>query len=471
MYAGLNTEIPTTAIGETMSAKLLFSWRQVVVYAAIFGATVFGLQRLLRHTCESWIAFDCPYYWPVSIFELRAPRMAGLATAGLVLVAFLAFYRLLESRDFKLSLTIVFASLLILGSSLIQGVDVGLRTPVAGDARSGVLVPYSLDGQEYWHDAIRISDPIYFFGHYNEIQPTLHEHAHTHPPGAVLTYYFLSRVFADPAFISIVIMLFSVTVTIAFFYRLVATETSEATARYMAFFIALLPAVEVYYLATIDAVITSLLIAVLYLFCFGRSRWAVPAAAFILTISFLLTYVSLFILPVLLGYELITKRSIRRFAVVLATIIGVHAVLYFATGYNGWAAFREASHYENPNGFMLFVDPANYLFTRLEDVSEILFFFGPFLIVMFWRGMKRIELTPLFTLSILAIATLLGMFVVGAWRTGETARACAFIYPFLLFPLAKLLDSGPQTKNAKLQLASLVFLQTLVMQSLGTFHW
>ena len=78
---------------------------------------------------------------------------------------------------------------------------------------------------------------------------------------------------------------------------------------------------------------------------------------------------------------------------------------------------------------------------------------------MFWRGMRRFS-----------IVTLLGMFLVGAWRTGETARACAFIYPFLLFPVAKLLDVD-STKNARLQLASLVILQTVVMQSLGTFHW
>jgi hypothetical protein len=266
-------------------------------------------------------------------------------------------------------------------------------------------------------------------------------------------------------------MLFSVTVTIMFFYQLVATEASDGTARYMAFLIALLPAVEVYYLATIDAVITSLLIAVLYLFCFGKSRWALPAAAGILTASFLLTYVSIFILPVLLGYELIMRRSVRRFAVVLATVVSVHAVVYLATGYNGWAAFREASHYENPKGFMLFVDPANYLFTRLEDVSEILFFFGPFLILLFWRGIKRISFTPLYTLTALGIATLLGMFLVGAWRTGETARACAFIYPFLLFPVSKLLDRDQQTKNARLRLASLVFAQTVVMQCLGTYHW
>ena len=216
------------------------------------------------------------------------------------------------------------------------------------------------------------------------------------------------------------------------------TETSDATAKYMAFLIALLPAVEVYYLATIDAVITSLLIAVLYLFCFGRSRWAVAGCGLGIDRILPADYVSMFLLPVLAGYELIVRKSVRRFAIVLATVVGVHALLYFVTGYNAWHAFREASHYENPNGFMLFVDPANYFFTRIEDIAEILFFFGPFLIVMFWRGMKRVEFTPLFTLSVLGIVTLLGMFLVGAWRTGETARACAFIYPFLLFPIAKL---------------------------------
>ena len=133
--------------------------------------------------------------------------------------------------------------------------------------------------------------------------------------------------------------------------------------------------------------IASLLIAVLYLFCFGKQKVSVAAAAAMLTMSFLLTYVSVFILPVLALYELIVRKSVRRFAVVIGAVVGVHVVLYVATGYDAWHAFREASHFENPNGFMLFVEPANYLFTRLEDVAEIFFFLGPFLVVMFWRGM------------------------------------------------------------------------------------
>ena len=38
-------------------------------------------------------------------------------------------------QGFKIGLTVLFASLLIVGSSLIQGVDVGLRAPVSGDAQ------------------------------------------------------------------------------------------------------------------------------------------------------------------------------------------------------------------------------------------------------------------------------------------------------------------------------------------------
>ncbi|MFL6375354.1 MAG: hypothetical protein ACJ73D_11860 [Pyrinomonadaceae bacterium] len=471
MYEGLCTDISIEADrGKVAAGKLFFSWWRVALYAGVFAAVFRGLQLLLRHTCDTWVAFDCPYYWPVSIFEIRSPGAMGFATAGVTLGAFLVCYRVLERKQFRMGLVVAFGCLLIVGSSLVQGVDTGLRAPVAGYAQDNVFIPNSPIGQEYYHDALTITDPFTVFVHYNELQTTFHSHAHTHPPGALLTYYFLTKLLGDPALISLAIMLFAMSLTVVCFYRLVATETSQSTAKYMAFVIAILPAVQVYYLATIDAVITSLLIAALYLFCFSKRSWALPAAALTVTASFLLTFVSLFILPVLGFYELIFRRSLKRFAVVTGTVVAVHLILYLATGYNAWGAFREASHFENPNGPMPLVDTVNYLFTRLEDVAEILFFFGPFLLVMFWRGIKRMAFTPLFTLSVLGMATLLGMYIVGAFRTGETARACAFIYPFLLFPIAKLLDSD-STKNARLQLASLVFLQTVLMQSLGTYHW
>ena len=398
-------------------------------------------------------------------------RFRDVIVAAAVVLAFFLVFRFLEAKRFDIKLVILSGVLLISGLTFIHGIDIGFYAPVAGDAQSGVLVPYSLEGQEYYHDALTITDPMDFLRRYNEIQPTLHRHAHTHPPGAVLTFYFLEKILRDPAIIAIVIMLLALVPTAYFFYRLLVTEIADETARYVSFLLVLLPAVQIYYLASIDAVVAALLTATLYLFCFGKGAKSFLGAAAALTASFLLTFVSLFILPVLIGFELIVKRRLKRSAVLIGVVAAVHLLLYFVFGYNAWQSFRTASLFENPNGFMLFVEPANYLFTRLEDIAEIIFFFGPFLAILCVRGFKDLKNKPLKILTALACATLLGMFVTGAWRTGETARACLLLYPFLLFPVAYYLNDREVDSRHRLQLASLVFLQAIGMQTFGNYHW
>jgi hypothetical protein len=266
-------------------------------------------------------------------------------------------------------------------------------------------------------------------------------------------------------------MLAATGLTAFFFYRLIRTETIPETAGYMTFLLLLLPAVQIYYLATLDALITGLLMATLYLFCFCERRLARPIAILTLSASFLLTFVSVFILPVLVCFELIVKRDLKRSVAVIGGAAVIHCLLYFFTGYNAFHAFHAASLYENPSGFMLFVNPVNYFFTRIEDVAEILLFFGPFLFVLFVRGVKNFNFTPLNVLTILGCLTLLAMFATGAWRTGETARACAFIYPFLLFPIGRYLDLQKTSASMRLQLAALVFGQKIAMQTFGEYHW
>jgi hypothetical protein len=453
------------------SESRLFSRRQIVVITVAFVGIVVAAQRALRYICDHWIPFDCPYYWPVSTFGLRVPSVRDLVVAAAVLLAFFLFVRLLEVKLFDIRLVILSGALLIAGLTFIHGIDVGFYAPVAGDAQSGTLVPYSLEGQEYYHDALAVTDPVDFLRNYNELQPNLHRHAHTHPPGAVLIYYFLAKVFRDPAIIAIAIMLLSLVPTVSFFYRLLLTEIEDRTARFVSFLFILLPAVQIYYLASMDALVAALLTAALYLFCFGKGSKSVAGAAVAISASFLLTFVTLFILPVLAGFELIVKRSFKRSAIVAAVIAAVHLLLYFGLGYDAVQSFRTASLFENPQGFMLFVDPANYFFTRLEDVAEIIFFFGPFLAILSVRGLKDLKNRPLNVIAALGCATLVGMFVTGAWRTGETARPCLFLYPYLLFPVAYYLNEREDGSRGRLQLASLVFAQAVGMQLLGNYHW
>ncbi|MEJ7625146.1 MAG: hypothetical protein WKF34_14230 [Pyrinomonadaceae bacterium] len=456
---------------EPVSTRL-FSWQRVILIGAAFLGVVVILQRSLRYVCENHVTFDCPYYWPVSILNLRFPAIQDFIVATIVTALFFLIYRHLEARRFSLPLVVIAGVLLIAGVTLIHGISEGFYAPIAGDARSGTLTTYSLEGQEYFHDALTIEDPIDFFRRYNEIQPTLHSHAHTHPPGAVLTFYFLRKIFHDPGIMALIIMLLSTAGTAFFFSRLLRTHIDdELTARFTTFLLLLLPAVQIYYLATIDGIVAALLTGTLYFFCFGKGRLSTLGAAALLLASFLLTFVSLFILPVLVGFDLIVRRSLKRSLLVIGSVVAAHAGIYLLTGYSAFQSFRAASAYENPLGFMLFVNPANYLFTRLEDVAEVVFFLGPFLLILFFRAMRTIRLRPLDVLTGLACLTLIGMYAAGAWRTGETARAGLFMYPYLLFPVARYLEEAKANAGARLQIASLVFLQAVGMQLIGNFHW
>jgi len=57
-----------------MTSSRLFTWRQVLIYTTVFVGVVIIIQRVLRYVSEHVVAFDNPYYWPVSIFGPRFRR-------------------------------------------------------------------------------------------------------------------------------------------------------------------------------------------------------------------------------------------------------------------------------------------------------------------------------------------------------------------------------------------------------------
>jgi len=141
--------------------------------------------------------------------------------------------------------------------------------------------------------------------------------------------------------------------------------------------------------------------------------------------------------------------------------------------FNYLASFLIASRLENSRGFYLLASPASYLFTRLEGVCEIVLFLGPFLGWLLWKGIRSLRQSSrnLFALAWLGALTLAAMFLAGAFHTGETARACLFIYPYLLFPVAAYLQQGRLSPQDAKILPVLVFFQSLGMQMFGFYFW
>jgi hypothetical protein len=74
-------------------------------------------------------------------------------------------------------------------------------------------------------------------------------------------------------------------------------------------------------------------------------------------------------------------------------------------------------------------------------------------------------------LALAAAATFVAMLLTGAFRTGETARGCLFVYPLCLLPLAALVEDGALDEAAQHRLLRFVAAPSIVMQAFGDYLW
>lgn len=463
---------------------------------------------------------DRPRAWPFSVISPHIPTWQELLTAAAAAGFFYLSRRYLARTSFRPVRVVLVGLVLVIGTNLVQGWQNGLITPVSGTiaqwtagmnnmlhrtVRARILPQDTADSRQpiqYYHDAVEVTDAGTFLRTFNRIQPELKNHSQTHPPGAVLVFYGLKRLVGSPAAISLAIAIVSTVLSGLFFYGLLRRlQVTDSLAGYMTLLLLLLPAVQIYYAASLDALVATALLGALCFFLQPRALVAIAGTTILLIAASFLTFGWIFLLPVLAGWELLERRWPYRLVAVGIAIALFYVGLQSVTGFDYLRSFRLASALENPNGLYLLAEPVSYLLTRLECLTEILAFFGPFLVVLLGRGLRRndetVGLAPAVALHgreqpgdgtrdahdlqsqgrlaqglfWLGVGTLLAMFASGAFRTGETARACLFIYPYLLLPIAMYLQRPEIHDRARTQLLSLVFLQTLAMQTIASFFW
>lgn len=442
----------------------MFSFTEAIFTGFGFMAGILFINRAIRLINRYGVEFDRPSYWPMSIFTPRPPSWWSILFAMLVFSAFLVAVRFLSRIRNRVFLIILSGIVLVLLTNLIQGWQMGFWTPIAGDVQGGI---------QYYHDAIEIDNPLEFVSGFEKMQPSLLVHSKTHPPGAVLTIYALTEVFRSPSIVSVVIAIVSTSLSGYFLYRILRMEFDSSISSYVTLLFLLIPSIQIYYAASLDALIASFMLGALYFFLNASSVKNIIASLLFLFISSFLTFGFVFLLPVMLGFELLRQRSVKRSFCILIGLWSVYALAYLLLDFNYLNSFRIASMLENPKGFRLISEPASYFFTRLEGVFEIVLFFGPFLTLMLLRGMRKIKKTAsnFYSLSWLAIATLLAMLAAGTFRTGETARCCSYIYPYLMFPIAGYLEAVRISAREEKVLSFYVFSQTVFMQLFGNYFW
>lgn len=453
-------------IKEPNSALLasIFSYKNIFLIGFGFISLVIFSNFAIRYIREDIFKLEPLPYWPIGEFWPRIPSVMNLIAAAIVLLCFLLAIRYLPKIRYKLHYLMIFGIVLVLGSNLIQGLNMGFTIPITSGSENGI---------QYYHDAIKINDPYFFLSHFEQMQPGLLCHSRTHPPGAVLLIYFLLKILRYPLLISIAITIVAVYFSMLFLYRILLTEFEDAISKYITFLFILIPSIQIYYTTSIDALIASFLLGALYFFIYPRPLISIIGSVIFLFLSSFMTFNSLFLLPIMAGFEIIRKKSCLKTVSILLGIVFIYLIIYIFSRFNYLNSFRIAAILENPKGFRLFTYPVNYLFTRITDIYEIFLFLGPFLGILTIKGMiimKR-NISDISTMTWLAISTLLAMFLTGAFRTGETARICLFIYPYLLFPVATLFKNIRISSEVKNTLLFLVFFQGILMQIFGFYAW
>ncbi len=429
----------------------------------------------LAHTlalriCSALSISGCPPHWPISVFDFRAPPrlyypnlthvLAAVATCA---VFFLAL-RILKKSRYRISFVVVFGFALILGSNLVQGWQYGLRRPIDG---------LGIRTNQYYHDALKIQDPVDFFRHYPIRQLTLQNHSRSHPPGAIMTIYFLSKLLEAPAFIALAICLIAILISGVSLYSLMREELDTSSAGYLTFLFFALPAIQIYYLATLDALVVALILALFALVIPRRTPIVAVAGGLVLVLLSMLTFLFVFVVPPMLYYWLKSSPRTRNIPVALGTFVLAHLLIFHLTGFSYVQSFLTASRLENPNGYGLFFEPLSFIMIRFEGLAELLLFAGPFVLVAAYCGWRlRGENTRLMSITSAGIVTLVALMVAGVYRTGETARAAMFMYPLLIFPVGTILKKvfSWDSPQARLLLA-VTFSQGIIMQLIANYFW
>lgn len=386
---------------------------------------------------------DIVEIYPLSLFMGPKFGWAGVPYAFAFLVVLWIALRLRPSvaRAWMLGLTLI-----VLGNLIQGGFRAGMVLPLAGKT-----------GSHYISASRRITDVVSWLWSFNGIQHALFRQPKTHPPFATLLFHLLRT----PAVIAIAFTLLA-SLSIPLVGRAMrAAGASASRAGECALLFALIPAINIYGGASLDGVVlaaSSLFLLGLTVLC-HRDAVSWPATAMLaagLIVANALTFGGLFLVAVGVVFA-VRHRTVRTAMLVSAAVaLAAYMVLRLGFGYDHVEAFITATRAENPSGFQALAHPLHYFLTRLENVGNIAVFLSvPVLAVLLRRRPDPMTLTAAAVLSL--------MFLAGAYRTGETARACLFVYPFLMLGLKDL----PAIHMRWLTLAAAI--QTLAMQVLGAY--
>lgn len=333
---------------------------------------------------------------------------------------------------------------------------------------------------QYYHDAILIDNGKVFLSQFNEIQQDLKMHSKTHPPFTVwIHYFFLKLTNNSPIGLAYGLSVLGLISVFPLLKILKLFNFSDAKRNLFVILFAAIPSINIYSIVSIDAIYLTFSLYFLYGLLYSIKTQKISFISIFymflgFTFSNMISFGGTFLVCVSVIASIYQWRKKKEIAtltnsIIVGLLFGIMMILFYTLlNYNHIEGFFTASRLENPRGFRGFDEPRIYFFTRIENISEIILFlslgFFAFLLQPSKLYLKKTDVN--YYLPLIALFSLVLMFVAGAYCTGETARACIFIYPYLLLFLFNVRDY-----NILKTITYLAIFQTFGMQMLGDYLW
>lgn len=438
--------------------------KPILLTLLVWLVTILVLHLGVRELRISNSSLDVDHWWPVSIFLPKMIQRYDLLVLLGVGVGFGLWYK--QWRDLKSVLLLAFVGgVLILQTNLLQGFREGVIYPTAG---LGVF------DDQYWQDASLVHDVGVYLSNYTWLQPNLRTHTRTHPPGPVIAIYLLRQVWDEPMWVMALVLTTTMACGVVM-YLVLGGKKERRFALWGLVLLLSLPAVQIYSVFTIDAVVMAGVFLTYFLFVKSivdqRFVWL---AAFVMFGLMWMTFASVIMVPMLVIVEWLSARKVHRWLLWLIMLAALWWGTHILFGYNYVESFQTARGLESH--LSLFEgDMVAYAVTRLEAVMELIVFMGPVILYFFVTACFRLVKLRQFHLPVWHAMTLIGMlmgvFISGSFATGETARAALFVWPFVIMVIAD------EARQREFYIADysvvwvLVMLQTVLMQTFGWYGW
>lgn len=408
----------------------------------------------------------------------------------LVLVLFVLSYLVLRKvkSTFPFLLSLILLSLLL--AIMISAITMSFAMQEYDfweNIRRSVIGRFKLTDLEYVGDIDKVEAG--FLAKYSQLLPVessakhyFSSHSSTHPPGAILLYYFASKISNNLFFLGLFNILLG-TLALVPTYLVTNQLYGREAARKAAWIYMLVPGIVLYAATCFDATLPFFFGFLVYFFlkALEKRAWLyIPLFGLFAVLNLLLSFTIGLTLPFFIIFFLLVAKKIKypvwKAVGLLCAPLLFQFLLYIWTSYSPWTVFTVAR--QNQQLFMADF-PRPYSYFVFGDLVDFFFFLGIPLTVLIGLNLiqviKKIKKHETLILDALFIAFLLTLLIynlTGLVR-GEAARVWLFLIPLAVASLVPFsLNYFKQAPNKLMLLLGVALLiQTIIVEIYFDTYW